>query len=172
MSSERRSLELSAGGVVVRGDEVAVIVPKRRGADGSAVLGLPKGHLDGAESALEAATREVREETGVLAEPMGELGEVRYFYWRKGKLTPKAVVFFLFRYLSGEVADHDWEVEEARWMPLKAARRALSYKGEREIVARAQAVIDGSDPGLLTPLPHSAGAGEGGPGVSNGPQDR
>ena len=42
--------EFSAGGVVVRGDEVVVIVPTRRAADGSRVLALPKGHVDPGET--------------------------------------------------------------------------------------------------------------------------
>ena len=45
--------------------------------------------------------------------------------------------FFLFDYAAGDVADHDAEVEEARWMPLDQAARELSYKGEREMVERA-----------------------------------
>ena len=56
------STEFSAGGVVVNDDnEIVVIVPTRRSADGSKVLALPKGHPDGRESAVEAALREVRE---------------------------------------------------------------------------------------------------------------
>ena len=126
---------------MVHGEEVLVIVPTRRAADGSRVLGLPKGHLDAGETDLQAATREVREETGVVAEPLEELGEVRYTYWRKGRRTPKAVIFFLFAYRSGDPADHDDEVEEARWMPLEEAATALSYDGERAMVARALARI-------------------------------
>jgi 8-oxo-dGTP pyrophosphatase MutT (NUDIX family) len=129
--------EISAGGVVVRGEDVMVIVPTRRAADGSRVLGLPKGHLDPGETALEAAAREVREETGVTGEAVGELGEVRYWYRRRGRQIPKSVSFFLFRYVSGDPADHDDEVEEARWMPLTEAGSALSYETEREMVARA-----------------------------------
>jgi 8-oxo-dGTP pyrophosphatase MutT (NUDIX family) len=59
--------EFSAGGVVVRDGRCIVIVPTRRAADGSKVLALPKGHPDGAESAADAALREVREESGVEA---------------------------------------------------------------------------------------------------------
>jgi 8-oxo-dGTP diphosphatase len=131
--------ELSAGGVVVRDGEVLVIVPTRRAADGRRVLALPKGHLDGEETTLQAATREVREETGVTAEPVEELGEVRYTYRRAGRRIPKSVVFYLFRYLGGDPADHDDEVEEARWMALAEAIGALSYDGEREMVSRALA---------------------------------
>jgi 8-oxo-dGTP diphosphatase len=140
-SPRRRSTrELSAGGVVVRGREVLVIVPTRRAPDGSFVLALPKGHIDEGESRLQAATREVREETGVTAEPVIELGEVRYWYVRGGRRIPKSVFFFLFRYLSGDPADHDDEVSETRWMPLEQARRELSYAGERDMIERALAI--------------------------------
>ena len=137
-----RPRERSAGGVVVRGGEVVVIVPTRRAADGSKVLCLPKGHLDPGESAQQAAVREVREETGIVAELVGDLGEVRYWYRRDGRSVPKAVEFFLFRYLSGDTADHDEEVEEARWMDLREAPGALSYEGEREVARRALAALE------------------------------
>ena len=128
---------------MVREGEVVVIVPTRRAADGSRVLCLPKGHLDAGETAQEAALREVREETGVQAELVSELGEVRYWYRRDGRAVPKSVQFFLFRYASGDTADHDDEVEEARWMALQEAEEALSYEGEREMVALARAALDG-----------------------------
>jgi mutator protein MutT len=129
--------ELSAGGVVVRGQDVIAIVPTRRAADGKSVLALPKGHVDAGETPLQAAIREVREEAGVVVEHLADLGEVRYWYTRGGRRVAKAVEFFLFAYISGEVEDHDQEVEEARWMPLAQAQRSLSYPGEREMVQRA-----------------------------------
>lgn len=129
--------EISAGGVVVRGGEVIVIVPVKRDAQGKRVLGLPKGHPDGEESLEEAATREVQEETGVTAELREKLGDVRYSYDRKGRRVAKRVAFFLFDYCSGDLGDHDHEIEQARWMPMEEAARALTYEGEREMVARA-----------------------------------
>jgi 8-oxo-dGTP pyrophosphatase MutT (NUDIX family) len=122
---------------VVRGGEVVVIVPVKRAADGSRVLGLPKGHLDGDETPAQAARREVAEETGVTAELVDELGDVDYRYERRGRLIAKTVRFYLFTYVSGSVEDHDHEIEEARWMPLEQAAGELSYPGEREIVQRA-----------------------------------
>ncbi|HUN77862.1 MAG TPA: NUDIX domain-containing protein [Solirubrobacteraceae bacterium] len=136
-----RAQERSAGGVVVRGQDVLVIVPTRRAADGSFVLGLPKGHIDPGEDALAAAVREVREEAGVEVELLGELGEVRYWYTRDGRAVPKVVVFFLFRYAGGDPADHDDEVLQARWMALGEARLALTYDGEREMIGRALAAL-------------------------------
>ncbi len=127
--------EFSAGGVVVRGSgddaEVAIVSPRK------GVYALPKGHPNGGETLEQAATREVREEAGVVGEPVGELGEVRYWYTLANERVLKAVKFFLFAYRSGSVEDHDDEVDSAEWVPLVDAPRLLSYKGEREMAARA-----------------------------------
>ena len=117
--------------------EVIVIVPTRRAADGSKVLALPKGHPDGKESPRQAALREVREEAGVEAEVVRSLGEVRYWYQRGGRRIAKVVEFFLLRYVSGDVGDHDHEVELARWVPAAEAATTLTYAGERDMVRRA-----------------------------------
>jgi 8-oxo-dGTP pyrophosphatase MutT (NUDIX family) len=147
--SSKQGREFSAGGVVVRdtpqggtGVEVVVIVPTRRAADGSRVLALPKGHVDPGETPVEAATREVREETGIVAEPVAELGESRYWYRRDGRTIGKTVAFFMFDYRGGDTADHDDEVEEVRWIGLQQARTALSHAAEREMVELALAHLD------------------------------
>jgi 8-oxo-dGTP pyrophosphatase MutT (NUDIX family) len=127
--------EFSAGGVVVRrmeGRPFVVVVRVR-----DAILALPKGHPNGDESAAAAARREVREETGVEADLVEKLGDVRYWYARGGRRVMKVVSFFLFRYRSGDVADHDHEVEEALWIPLEEASERLAYKGEREMAESA-----------------------------------
>jgi 8-oxo-dGTP pyrophosphatase MutT (NUDIX family) len=137
VSSRTDRDEFSAGGVVVRGDDVLVIVPTRRGAGGSRVLALPKGHPELGENAEQAAAREVREEAGVWGDLIESLGEVAYTYERKGHRIAKRVEFFLIEYRGGDPAEHDHEVEEARWMPLSQAALALTYEGERGVVARA-----------------------------------
>jgi len=150
MSSERArrapAREISAGGVVVRGGEVVVIVPTRRASDGTRVLGLPKGHIDPGETAVQAAAREVREETGIVAEPVRELGEARYWYRRNGQTIGKSVSFYLFRYLGGDTDDHDDEVEEVRWIGLKEAQTALTHAAEREMVTLALASLKEAGP--------------------------
>jgi 8-oxo-dGTP pyrophosphatase MutT (NUDIX family) len=132
----RRAEEVSAGGVVVRDSDVLLIVPTRRAANGARVTALPKGHLDGDETAEQAAAREVREEGGVEADLIEPLGDVRYRYRRDGRLISKRVSFFLFAFRSGSPADHDHEIEDARWVPMERAVVELTYPGERDMVRR------------------------------------
>jgi 8-oxo-dGTP pyrophosphatase MutT (NUDIX family) len=112
---------------------VLVITPagKRR------VTGLPKGGPNPGESGEQTATREVREETGIVATVREPLGDVTYWYRRSGRRVFKTVHFYLFDYVSGSTRDHDHEVEDARWIPLTEARTALSFPGERALIERA-----------------------------------
>ncbi len=77
-----------------------------------------------------------------MAELVRELGEVRYWYRRDGRTIAKSVAFYLFSYVSGDTADHDDEVEEARWIALREAQRTLTHAAEREMVLRALAYLE------------------------------
>ena len=70
------------------------------------------------------------------------LGDIRYWYARQGQRVRKIVSFFLFRYRSGSVDDHDHEVEEALWIPLDEAPDRLAYEGEREMVNTARSRVE------------------------------
>ena len=134
MSTEQ---EVSYGGVVVRGGDVVVIVPRGR----KRVLGLPKGGANAGESPEQTTAREVREETGITATVRERLGQVDYTYRRGGRRIDKTVHFYLCAFEAGDTADHDHEVDDARWMPLRVARRRLSYPGEREMIERALSIL-------------------------------
>ena len=131
------STETSYGGVVVRGDEVLVIVPRGR----RRVLGLPKGGMNPGETPQQTAAREVREETGVTVTVGERLGQVDYTYRRGGRPIAKTVHFFLCWFEAGDTADHDHEVDDALWMQIRDARRRLSYPGERRMIEQALSVL-------------------------------
>jgi 8-oxo-dGTP pyrophosphatase MutT (NUDIX family) len=128
--------EFSAGGVAVRRFRGRPFIAAVR-VKGGTVLALPKGHIDEGETAAEAAAREIREEAGVQASLVEKLGDVRYWYQREGQRVLKVVSFFLFRYRSGSVRNHDHEVDSAEWVPLEDAPHLLTYKGEREMAELA-----------------------------------
>ena len=127
--------EFSAGGLVIRNlrgrPHVAVVRVR------DDILALPKGHPEKGESSENAALREVREETGLEATPVGKLGDIRYWYARDGDRVMKTVSFYLLRYRSGRLEDHDHEVEEALWIPLEEAAERLAYRSEKEIAETA-----------------------------------
>jgi 8-oxo-dGTP pyrophosphatase MutT (NUDIX family) len=132
--------EFSAGGVVVRRMRGRPFIAAVRLKDGT-VLALPKGHPDEGESMVEAAARELREEAGVVGTLVEKLDDVTYWYFRGGERVLKVVSFFLFRYRSGSVRDHDHEVESAEWVPLEDAPRRLTYKGEKAVAETARTRI-------------------------------
>lgn len=127
--------EFSAGGVAVRRFHgrpfVAVITTFKQ------ALALPKGHPVAGESAADAAMREVREEAGIETVLVEPLDDIRYWYVRDGRRRFKIVRFFLLRYRSGSVRDHDSEVASAAWIPLADAPERLTYPSERDVARRA-----------------------------------
>jgi 8-oxo-dGTP pyrophosphatase MutT (NUDIX family) len=164
--------EFSAGGVVLRRMRgrwfIAVIEPHaerpkkaaaatRRGKPPAPIRALPKGAIDPGEKPDETALREVEEETGIRAEVIGKLADIKYVYvrnWGDRARVFKVVSFYLLRYCSGKVDDiapaMRVEVRRAFWLPLEEAPTKLSYKGEREMAARAlQYVASASGPQIF-----------------------
>lgn len=149
--------EISAGGVVLRrmssGWMIAAIEPQRKatieGSDKKSsqklLLALPKGLVDPGEKPEQTALREVFEETGIIATPITKLTDIKYVYvrsWGDGERVFKIVSFYLLKYKSGKIGEispeMEIEVKRALWIPLVDAVTKLAYKGEREVVVRAQ----------------------------------
>src|SRR6266498_1383826 len=141
MSKLPTKLQISAGGVAFRKHE-------GRGQVALISVGetnrwqLPKGVVDKGESTEHAAVREVREEAGIDTEIVGRLDKVEYWYfWNEdGQRVRyhKFVYFYLLRYKSGDVRDHDHEVNEARWVGIDDAIKLLAFASEKKIVEKAK----------------------------------
>jgi 8-oxo-dGTP pyrophosphatase MutT (NUDIX family) len=156
--------EFSAGGVVMRKMRgrwfLAVIEPhmerpkksaKQKTASRkspSGIVALPKGAIDKGEKPEQTALREVSEETGVQAELVGKLADIKYFYvrnWGDRARVFKIVSFYLLLYRSGRLGniapEMRIEVHKAYWLALDDAPKTLSYQGEREVVQKAQQYV-------------------------------
>jgi 8-oxo-dGTP diphosphatase len=122
----------AAGGVIVRSTDNArevAVIHRPKYMDWS----LPKGKLEPGEGWLEAALREVEEETGYRCEASVELPSVSYLD-RKGRR--KLVRYWLMEPVSGEFEPHG-EVDELRWVNRDTADRLLTYPHDRELVRKA-----------------------------------
>src|SRR5271168_1751221 len=152
--------EISAGGVVVRNKDgvwwmAAIELPAEPAgppgatkravrAQPKAIICLPKGLVDPGETSLDAALREVREETGITAVLITKLGDSKYVYvrsWGDGERVFKIVSFYLVRYASGRIDDVSdamrIEVARARWVRLDDAPKLLAYGGEKKMARKA-----------------------------------
>jgi 8-oxo-dGTP pyrophosphatase MutT (NUDIX family) len=145
MTKPKTRLEISAGGVTFRKRdsviEVALISVGEQNR-----WQLPKGLVDSKESTESAAIREVREEAGIESEVVERIEKVEYWYYA-GQGTErvrvhKFVHFYLLEYKSGDVADHDFEVNEARWVEIEEAIEMLAFKSEKSIVESAKRMIE------------------------------
>jgi len=154
--------EISAGGVVVRNKDgewwmAAIELPAEPAqAPGASkrvrpkpVLCLPKGLVDPGEKALEAALREVREETGITAALVTKLADIKYVYvrsWGDGERVFKIVSFYLLRYESGRIDnltdEMRVEVARARWVRLQDAAKLLAYRGEKQMARKALEYVE------------------------------
>jgi 8-oxo-dGTP pyrophosphatase MutT (NUDIX family) len=135
---------VSAGGVVFRGEkgsaEVVIV-----SVGGQNRWQLPKGMVEQGEDPEIAAVREAREEGGVSSEVVQLLETIEYWYAGLDNgirvRFHKRVHFYLLRYISGDTKDHDWEVNEARWVPIDDATSQLAFDNERRVMQQARDLV-------------------------------
>lgn len=133
----------SAGGVVFKRDgseaQVVLISVRERTA-----WTLPKGAIEKDEKREGTAIREVAEETGINARIVTSLGSIAYWFYKRTENTKyhKRVYYYLMEYQSGDIGNHDSEVNEVLWFGLDEAIRKVTYNGDREILLRAKEILE------------------------------
>lgn len=137
--------QVSAGGVAFRWKDsepelaIVSVKPKLR-------WQLPKGIVDPGESPEVTAIREVKEEAGVETDRLALIETIEYWYRSVNDGKPvryhKFVHFYLLQYRSGDVSEHDHEIEEARWVSFDEALELLEFKNEQDVVEKAREMIE------------------------------
>ena len=130
--------QFSAGGIVVRGNEVLLCQHSQHHG-----WVFPKGLIGDKkekESKEETAIREVKEETGIDAKIIKALTPVTYWFVFEGKIK-KTVYYFLMEYVGGDITKHDKEMENVEWLPKDKVEERLTYNSDKEVWREAQLAI-------------------------------
>jgi 8-oxo-dGTP pyrophosphatase MutT (NUDIX family) len=138
----------SAGGIVIRheaGGARLVIGSRRRERDGWTWT-LPKGTPNPGETREETALREVTEETGLEVRITGPLDSIEYWFVQSGQRIHKTVHYFLMEPIGGDLAGHDHEFEQVRWVTFAEAASMLTFETERALAARAAGLVGATTP--------------------------
>lgn len=140
--------ETSAGGVTidVMDGRAYLAVIARRNRAGRLEWCLPKGHLEGKETAPEAAVREIYEETGIESRVLRHLATIDYWFAGDDRRVHKVVHHFLLEAIGGYLTvdnDPDQEAEDVAWLTLEEAATRLAYPNERRVVSMARDVLVG-----------------------------
>jgi ADP-ribose pyrophosphatase YjhB (NUDIX family) len=129
-------LSRSGGGVVV-GADGKILVVSQNGDSWS----LPKGRLELGEDALQAALREIKEESGITQlELVRPLGKYRRFIIAKGgqgedESVEKEIELFLFTTNETDLKPQDSDNPEAKWANPADVARILTHPKDQEFFA-------------------------------------
>jgi ADP-ribose pyrophosphatase YjhB (NUDIX family) len=131
---------LAVSAAIIRDGKVLVVRRARKPA--LHLYTLPGGVVETGETLMQAAAREVREETGLEVEPVGLAGH-REVIVRDAKDQVErhfVILSFAARWRSGEVALNE-ELDDARWLDPSELAGLQTTEGLTEIVAAAIALL-------------------------------
>lgn len=151
MAGLKHATATSAGGIVIgyEEDRPRFVAGRRHREPDSDTWTLPKGTPDPGESTEQTALREVTEETGLRVRIVEPLESISYTFVQRGARIHKTVHYFLMVPTGGDLAEHDHEFEEVRWVDLDDAAGLLTFESERGLVAQAAGRIAALPDGAL-----------------------
>ena len=131
-------LEKSCGALVYRRNREQIellLIKNRYGGHWS----FPKGHVEGRETEVQTALREVKEETGLdISLQSGFRHAVEYFPRPNVK---KQVVYFLGHARNDHVVRQEEEIGETRWIPLEQAHTWVTFRNDKNLISKAKKIL-------------------------------
>jgi 8-oxo-dGTP pyrophosphatase MutT (NUDIX family) len=100
----------------------------------------PKGHAEESESPLEAAIRELREETNLQADIQPDSPELIEKYWfttPEGEKVSKTVTFFLGLIHNPEVVIQEVEIQDYAWLTFDQALEKITFPAGKQVLKQA-----------------------------------
>jgi 8-oxo-dGTP pyrophosphatase MutT (NUDIX family) len=129
--------EFSSGGIVIRlhDSDIRILLIK----DSYGRWTWPKGNIDKNEGSLEAAKREIKEETGLgNIRTIANIGQTNYFYKRERKLIYKTVYLYLFQFIGNEsLSIQRTEITDGEWFSEREALSKIGYKDSKKFLKKA-----------------------------------
>ncbi len=99
----------------------------------------PKGHVEGNETEIETAHREVLEETGIDAIIDPTFRETTTYCPKKD--TVKLVVYFIAKAKNTDYVPQEEEIADVRWVEINLASSILAYDNDKLIASRAKSYL-------------------------------
>lgn len=130
----KEAKEYAAGGVVERNGKILLV--KVANLQGEVVWTFPKGHLEKKETPLEAALREVEEETGWKCRSVGPLALVRYRFNRNGRPVAKKVRWYRMEPVERTGRPDAVEIMTTKWVAKRATAKKLTYPSDLRLMDR------------------------------------
>jgi 8-oxo-dGTP pyrophosphatase MutT (NUDIX family) len=84
----------------------------------------------------------VAEETGLEVRITDVLDSIEYWFIQRGTRIHKTVHYFLMEPVGGDLARHDHEFDDVRWVRFDEAPEFLTFETERALVGRAREIVD------------------------------
>ena len=136
-------MEKSCGIVLFNSDEFLLIQHPTKSNGDEGHWDFPKGHVEGNETELETAKRELFEETGIVNFRLfdGFRHRIEYNFQKGNEMVPKEVIFFLAESNTKEV-ELSSEHQNFVWLNRDLAYNKLTYTNAKEVLAAVKIFLE------------------------------